>query len=322
MAKIMHYWKVRIFKPLRITSYRNMISVIICSANRERLEKVRENIAATIGVEHELVIITNAREIGGICKGYNAGAAQAVFDTLCFVHDDVTFLTPDWGKRVLSHLQAPTGPALIGLAGSRYKSTAISGWATGQPAFDCCNIFQEGAPGDRQRIYLRPDAAPSGTMVPVTSLDGVLLCMPKAIWQRYPFNAEKLPGFHFYDLDISLRIAQHHTIGVIYDIDLVHYSMGNFGAEWIQHAIHYHRHINQVPLPAMARGMSAGMPTAGAERRVMAFWLNRLMKEPIEWGPRYQWVSAVNALDHLSLWPDVAKMLLYPVKKMLFERKS
>src|ERR1044072_1025199 len=118
MAKIMHYWKVRIFSPLKIILHRNMISVIICSANERRIEKIRENVAATIGVEHELVIITNAKEIGGICKGYNAGAEQAVFDTLCFVHDDVTFLTQDWGQKALDHFNGKTPRGLIGLAGS------------------------------------------------------------------------------------------------------------------------------------------------------------------------------------------------------------
>ena len=87
-----------------------MISVIICSANESRMQKIRENVAATIGVEHELVMVTNAKEIGGICSGYNAGAEQAVFDTLCFVHDDVSFLTNGWGQRVLAHFQGKTNP--------------------------------------------------------------------------------------------------------------------------------------------------------------------------------------------------------------------
>ena len=45
-----------------------MISVIICSANQGRIANIRQNVAATIGVEHELVIMTNAKELGGICR--------------------------------------------------------------------------------------------------------------------------------------------------------------------------------------------------------------------------------------------------------------
>jgi hypothetical protein len=325
MAKIMHYWKVRIFSPLKIILHRNMISVIICSANESRIKKIRESVAATIGVEHELVIITNAKEIGGICRGYNAGAAQAVFDTLCFVHDDVTFLTQGWGQKALNHFKGKTPPGLIGLAGSRYKSAGISGWGTGQQQYDCCNIFQEDAQQGRRRIYLHPQAATiqsAPTLVPVSSLDGVWLCMPKAVWQEYPFDADKLPGFHFYDLDISLRIGQRYTIGVIYDIDLVHYSMGNFGADWIHHAIHYHRSVNQVPLPVLAPLAAGERVIAGAERKVAAYWLNRLMKEPIDGKTRRKWIMATGAWKDPSLWPDVAKMLLYPLKRTLLERKQ
>lgn len=300
-----------------------MISVIICSANQGRIASIRQNVAATIGVEHELVIITNAKELGGICRAYNMGATRAAFDTLCFVHDDVSFLTEGWGERVLAHLQGKARPALIGLAGSRYKSAAPSGWATGQPRYDSCNIYQEDAQGVRRRVYLHPDAGPlsGGAMVPVSSLDGVLLCMPRQIWEQYPFNADKLPGFHFYDLDISLRIAQHFTIGVVYDIQLVHYSMGNFGADWIHHAIRFHRHVKQVPLPMLAEG-HGDASTAGAEQQVISFWLNRLMKEPIGWDVRFKWISASGALKYPACWPDAAKMLLYPLKKLLSERKK
>jgi len=146
--------------------------------------------------------------------------------------------------------------------------------------------------------------------------------MPKAVWQEYPFNEEKLAGFHFYDLDISLRVGQRYTIGVIYDIDLVHYSMGNFGADWIQHAINYHRVVNLVPLPALAPLAPGERVIAGAERKVAAYWLNRLMKEPIDGKTRRKWISATNAWTQPALWADVAKMLLYPVKRILFEHKQ
>lgn len=302
-----------------------MISVIICSANESRMQKIRENVAATIGVEHELVMVTNAKEIGGICSGYNAGAEQAVFDTLCFVHDDVSFLTNGWGQRVLAHFQGRTPPGLIGLAGSRYKSAVVSGWATGLLHYDCCNIFQEDVQGIRRRIYLHPQAAavePPPVLVPAASLDGVLLCMPKAVWQEYPFNAEKLPGFHFYDLDISLRVGQRYTIGVVYDIDLVHYSMGNFGAGWIQHAIHFHRAVNTAPLPALAPLTAGERVIPGVERKVAVYWLNRLMKEPIDLRTRYKWIMDTGAWKVPQLWPHAAKLLLYPLKRTLLERKQ
>lgn len=315
----MHYRKVCIFKFFGIYCTVIMISVIICSADNGRIEKVKANIAATIGVPYEILVITNAKELGGICKGYNTGAAEAAYDILCFVHDDVTFLTPEWGVRTAAHFVQQEALGLIGLAGSRYKSAAISGWATGQPAFDCCNIFQVGKSGAPQRVYLHPAGQPDN-LVSVRTLDGVWLCMRKTVWQQYPFNEEKLPGFHFYDLDISLRVSQRYMAGVVFDIDLVHDSMGSFGEAWINHAIHFHRHINQVPLPALAPGAAGEAAVATAEKKVTSYWLNRLMKEPVSEAVRCRWILAAGAWKQPGRWADAAKLLLYPIKKTL-ERK-
>jgi hypothetical protein len=98
--------------------------------------------------------------------------------------------------------------------------------------------------------------------------------------------------------------------------------MGNFGADWIHHAINYHRSVNQVPLPALAPLTAGERVIAGAERKVAAYWLNRLMKEPIDGKIRRKWIMATGAWKDPSLWPDVAKMLLYPLKKTLLERKQ
>ncbi|HEU4555751.1 MAG TPA: glycosyltransferase [Chitinophaga sp.] len=298
-----------------------MISVIVCSADNSRIEKLKANIAATIGVAvYEILAITNAKELGGICRGYNTGAAQAMYDLLCFVHDDVTFLTPGWGVKAAAHFTQHPRLGLAGLAGSRYKSAAISGWATGQPSFDCCNIFQVSKQGSQQRVYLHPAGQPDD-LVPVRTLDGVWLCMRKNVWQEHPFNEEKLPGFHFYDLDISLRVSQHYMTGVVFDIDLLHDSMGSFGEAWINHAIHFHKHINQVPLPAMVPEAAAEAAIAAAEQQVTGYWLGRLMKEPISQAVRCKWIQATGAWKKPAHWRAIAKLLLYPVKKTL-ERKS
>lgn len=299
-----------------------MISVIICSASAARIEHIRQNVAETIGVEHEIIIITNAKELGGICKAYNTAAESAVFDICCFVHDDVLFLTPGWGSKVLGHFNESPRLALIGLAGGVYKSRAISGWSTGMKEYDCCNVIQGDAAGARRRVYLHPQAGSSNpaNVVPVSTLDGVWMCMRRKVWEQYPFDERNLPGFHFYDLDISLRVSQQYTVAVVYDIDLVHYSLGNFDAAWIDHAFRFHHEVNKAPLPVLAD--HGATPAPRAEQRVTGFWLNRLMKEPLSWETRIKWLRITGAWKNLTLWPDVAKLLLYPVKRVLFERKK
>ena len=266
-----------------------MISVVICSANSARTIKVRENIAATIGVAHEIIVISNAKELGGMCAGYNTGAEKATYDFLCFVHDDVEFLTKDWGKEVIAGFSQDNRLGLIGIAGSRYKSKTLSGWWTGLPEADCCSIFQRTPKGNNRKITLRPPGM-DGKMIPVRTLDGVLLCMPKKVWQQYPFNT-KLKGFHFYDLDISLRISQHYTVAVVYNIDLVHFSPGGFGDEWVQGAIRYHEQENEVALPCSVDGIL----TDEQEKKVCFSWLQRLRLEHISKANRERWVEASGA---------------------------
>lgn len=277
-----------------------MLSIIICSIDPERVRTVTANIHATIGVEHEVIIINNAKELGGMGAGYNTGAARARYDTICFMHDDIEFLKADWGQCVLSHFKSDANLGLIGIAGSRYKSKTISGWWTNQATADCCNIYQRNLKGKDRKFLLRP-AGKNGVIVPVKSLDGVWLCTRKRIWEEFPFNTADLKGFHFYDLDISLRISEKYTVGVVYDIDLVHFSKGNFGDEWVRGAISFHEEVNKVALP-----VSLDTPAENAEAHVCKSWLRRLRIEKISWENRKLWVKAGHAMDFPGLWGTVA----------------
>lgn len=277
-----------------------MVSIVICSIDPQRMRTVSANIQATIGIEHEVIIIDNAKELGGMGAGYNTGASRAKYDIICFMHDDVEFLTQGWGQCVLTHFKSSASPGLIGIAGSRYKSKTISGWWTNQPKADCCNIYQRLPTGKDRKFLLRP-AGKNDVSVPVKVLDGVWLCTRKKIWEEFPFNTAELKGFHFYDLDISLRISEKYTVAVVYDVDLLHFSNGNFGDEWVRGAIYFHEQVNKVPLPA-----SVDVPAANAEAHVCKAWLQRLQIEKISWQNRKLWVKAAKAMDHPGLWPAVA----------------
>jgi hypothetical protein len=293
-----------------------MLSIVICSIDPQRARTVTDNIHATVGVEHEVIIIDNAKALGGMGAGYNAGAAGAQYDTICFMHDDVEFLTKDWGQCVLSHFKADAKLGLIGIAGSRYKSKTLSGWWTNQPRADCCNIYQRLPTGRDRKFLLRP-AGKNDVVVPVKCLDGVWLCTRKKIWQEFPFNTADLKGFHFYDLDLSLRISEAYTVAVVYDVDLLHFSNGNFGDEWVRGAIFFHEQVNKVPLPA-----SLDTPAAHAEAHVCKAWLQRLQIEKISWENRRLWVKTAKAMDFPSLWPTVARFYFPYVEKAKMKLKA
>ncbi|SFD81763.1 Glycosyltransferase like family protein [Chitinophaga sp. CF118] len=275
-----------------------MISVIICSANAARAADVTRNITATIGVPHELIVIDNAKALGGMCAGNNAGAQRAVYDICCFVHDDVAFLTNDWGTRVIAHFNEDEQLALIGLAGSRYKSKTLSGWYTGLQEADCCNIYQRKKNGKDRQFYMRPEGM-EGKSVQVKTLDGVWLCMRKQVWQKHPFNSERLNGFHFYDLDISLRVSSFYKVSVVYDVDVSHFSKGNFGDEWVLGAINFHENVNKVTLPCSVDGVISPQ----WESAVIRAWLRRLSIEKISFKNKKLWCRAAGASGLKEILP-------------------
>jgi glycosyltransferase involved in cell wall biosynthesis len=282
-----------------------MISVIVCSANKDRIALVSRNISATIGIPHELIVIEDASK-AGICDGYNRGAAQAQYDTFCFVHDDVEFITDNWGQRILQHFALDPSLGIVGLAGGRYKSNTLSGWYTGMKAADCSYIFQRRPDGSNRKFMAKP-AGFEGESVPVRTLDGVLLCMPKKVWQQYPFNSDKLKGFHFYDMDISLRVSQTYKAAVVYNIELVHFSMGNFGNEWVHANIDFHERVRPVPLPCSTGDLSG----LNKEVLVARAWLKRLRSEKISFANKLLWCRKSGVWDMKSNWYFILRFLVF-----------
>ena len=283
-----------------------MISVIICSPDINRARTVSQHVSASIGVPHEVLIVSDAAAQGGMCAAYNEAASHAQYDICCFMHDDVELHTPLWGQRVRDHFASDPALGLIGLAGSRYKSAVLSGWATGLSAYDCCNILQSTPSGVPARVWMHPGAA-TNLRVPVKTLDGVWMCARKNVWEQIRFS-EVIPGFHFYDLDFSLRVSRKFTTGVVYDIDLLHYSQGNFGSAWVKNAIQFHEEWNTVPLP-----VSVAPALIGTEKAIRNFWLNRLLKEKISGKVRRRWLRLNGVYTQPSLWKEGFKFFIYPV---------
>ena len=110
---------VRIFAALVLFIRNGMISIIVCSINPDAAEKLKRNIAATIGnMEYEVIVFDNRTSGYGICKVYNSCAEKSRYDFLCFLHEDVQFDTIAWGEKIVRTLSEPECGA-IGFAGSK-----------------------------------------------------------------------------------------------------------------------------------------------------------------------------------------------------------
>lgn len=285
-----------------------MISVVICSAQPARLQAVARNIEATIGVESELIAVDNSLESRGICAVYNEGASRANYPFVCFVHEDVEFLSQDWGVRALAHFSHDEELALVGLAGSRYKAATPSGWHSGDEDDLCINVLHGASRARASAAFAKPADSGSNRCVPVVALDGVWLFARRSAWAATRFD-ERIGGFHFYDVDFSLRVARQGKVAVVFDIELLHFSLGSFGEAWARQALAY-----AAAAPA-ALPFSCSAPlnpdrVGRKEEAAVRYWLRLLRRAQLPLALRISWLRAADILRYPALWRVALKFLL------------
>jgi len=201
-----------------------MISIIISTQDKVLLDRLSENINDTIGVEFEIVAIEN-KGIYSICEAYNTGVAKSNFQYLCFVHEDVLFKTKDWGKRLISILKNDPAIGLIGIAGTKFRSTYPSaiGQGPGLRKFLRGNIYHWDTYKDFD-ISNRQNELDD-----VVCIDGVFMFTKKEVFKDCRFDDKLLTHFHGYDIDFSLQVYfQSYRVIVDRGILLAHYSNGNY----------------------------------------------------------------------------------------------
>jgi len=203
-----------------------MISVIICSRNQELLEKLKFNIKETIGVEYEIIAYDNSAASEGICKVYNLCSTKAKFEFLCYVHEDVHFITTDWGTELVSNYAEDTG--VIGLAGGTFRSSFPSSWGDAGSEHSRANVYQTEV---ENHTCINPL---NERYSQVVVLDGVFLFASKKVWHDHPFDEITFNRFHFYDQDFSINVSNKYKNYVCHTIGVVHYSYGSQDLEWVE----------------------------------------------------------------------------------------
>ncbi len=216
-----------------------MISIIISSYKEIYYNQIISNIENTVGVPYEIVKIDNPGKFS-LTEAYNIGANRAKFDVLCFLHEDIKFHCLNWGDVILKHFKTIPDLGLIGLAGSKEKLLLPTGWGYHHPDKNLINILHHDDDGNVYKI-----STYAGENIDfVRVIDGVFMAMRKSVWQKYKFD-ESVDGYHFYDIDFSLRVSQEYKVGIAYDIIIEHFSHGNFGDDWIEASIKYHADVTK-----------------------------------------------------------------------------
>lgn len=144
-------------------------TLICCSVDPAAAEALRRNVAATIGEPFEFDVWDNRGRNVGLCDVYDRCAERSGGEYLCFVHEDVRFLTEGWGARLAAKLCEPDC-GVIGFAGSVLKLRRTTAWLHGVGDMRANYVQHHG--GGRHLHAKNP----GGTdFSPVVTLDGARL---------------------------------------------------------------------------------------------------------------------------------------------------
>lgn len=272
-----------------------MLSCIICSHQSDISSELKQNIRTTIGVDYELVVIDNSRNKYSIFSAYNEGVRRAKGDILCFMHEDIEYVTQDWGNVVLREMQNPL-VGCLGVAGTYFMPKKIATW---------CSVYANIG----QWIYKRPDGSlitydmGSGISeekaVPAVVVDGLWMCIRASLFSRIIFDdATYHGGFHCYDLDICMQV---HSVGcevrVSTEIMMIHSSMGNVNSDFYDRlAVWNTKWSSLLPMLTIRGGRAA------KERELLLQIFNDIVAEKDK---RYKdlYTSTAYRLGHFLLTP-------------------
>lgn len=205
-----------------------LVSVIICSADPERLARARAQFERSLaGVNHEIVPVQDPESLA---EGYNQGLIFSRGEILVFSHDDVQIASPDFAARLLGHL----GQAdLLGVAGAT-RVNSPSWLGAGWPHLH----GQIAMPAENGQLLVTCYQA-DGPLVPeAQALDGAFLACRREVAEKLGFDEETFDGWHGYDFDFSFRAhLSGYRCAVASDLLLVHGSAGDFDSpEWRRYA--------------------------------------------------------------------------------------
>lgn len=97
-----------------------MLSCVICSRGVDISTEQKINIAQTIGVDYELIVIDNSNNTYTIFSAYNEGGCRAKEDILCFMHDDIVFHSKNWGLIVREQYLNNSYLGIVGVIGCQF----------------------------------------------------------------------------------------------------------------------------------------------------------------------------------------------------------
>lgn len=211
-----------------------MISIVVCSRDEADFQALQENMQASAGVPCEWIRIDNSRGEYSIFSAYNEGLRRSSGSYICFAHEDIRVLSPDWGKRCISYFQEHPELGLLGVLGSLYMP-ADADWRAFHN-YRCGRLIQRFAtlePSPRRFSFHLGPKQEQHRITPVAAIDGMWMVIPASLKDSVHFDEESFAPFDLYDTDLALQIhTAGYQVGIAGDILIEHFSTGSFSPSY------------------------------------------------------------------------------------------
>ena len=215
-----------------------MISIVICSKQKNLCDLLVSNIAETIGCPYDLQIFANK---ASITQAYEEGLALSQYPICLFIHEDVRLHTKNWGSILIDHFKENSQIGLVGISGSKSKTFIPSAWWDCPEEDKVIRIIQHKPDGSKED---QNQGFGSEKIVEVAIIDGVFMALHKESGAHFD---QTLTGFHGYDLDISLAVQEKgYKVALIPEIVVEHFSLGSLHEGWLNAILFVHRKYKHV----------------------------------------------------------------------------
>lgn len=218
-----------------------MLSLICCSQYEDIPKELSFNVQKTIGVEYEWIWIYNQNNKYSIFEAYNIGVQKAQGKILCFMHQDIEYLSNNWGKLV-ENLLSRNDVDACAVAGADYYRKSPSYYPCGK-GHNKINLIQYTVDGDiHWEEYNKSER--------IVVFDGLWFCIKKTCFDKIRFDSTLYSGFHFYDIDIAVQMyVNRMNVYTIPDVWIKHYSSGNTNLLWLRNSfLFYEKWKNIMPI--------------------------------------------------------------------------
>lgn len=194
-------------------------------------EKLTRNITNTIGeIKFEFLIHDNLKKNEPISKVYNRLMRLAKYEIIVLLHEDIEFITFNWGSVILEIFKN-RDVSLLGIAGSTLKLKSPSYWSDVPENYHYKNIVQK---KEGKFVQETVGFERSNTLIKATVIDGVFMAV-RRVPKLKIFEEE---GFHGYDISLSLECVKRKLgVYITNSVLIKHFSTGNKNISWLKSII-------------------------------------------------------------------------------------